>query len=195
MRPVYPLLEDDTKASLRERLQREHEFFYHFTPDSNLESIRNSGIDPNYEGIDSAYSQRRYEPAKAMRFCTKDGLSVGYGSALTRNSVFDDSQGIWTQGNATVVLLRIKSSILLSREFGLDHSFVTESQLAPHLSDGYLTESDFAKMVRTSGAISCHESLPAHQTFICTTDVKAYVRMHIGEFGCLRRPWWTVKVD
>jgi hypothetical protein len=107
--------------SPRVTLQREHEFFYHFTLDSYLESIRNNGIEPNYEGIDSAYSQRRLEPARAMRFCTKEELSLGYRTALTRNSVFDDSQGIWTQGNETVVLLRVKSRTLLSREFRLDY--------------------------------------------------------------------------
>jgi hypothetical protein len=193
MRPAYPLLQDATKASLRETLQREHEFFYHFTLESYLESIHDNGIDPNYEGIDSAYSQRRLEPARAMRFCTKEELSLGYRTALTRNSVFDDSQGIWTQGNETVVLLRVKSRILLSREFGLDHSFVTENELEPHLSGGFLTESAFAEMVRKTGAISCYESLPAHQTFICTTDVEAYQRTQVGEFDYLRRPWWTVK--
>jgi hypothetical protein len=193
MRPTYPLLKDATKASLRETLQREHDFFYHFTLDSRLESIRNSGIDPNYEGIDSAYPQRRLEPAKAMRFCTKEELLLGYRTALTRNSVFDDPQGIWTQGSETVVLLRVKSKILLSREFGLDHSFVTEDELEPHLSDGVLIESAFAEMVRKKGAISCYEPLPAHQTFICTTDVETYLRTQVGEFDYLRRPWWTVK--
>jgi hypothetical protein len=60
------------------------------------------------------------------------------------------------------------------------------------LSDGYLTESAFAEMVRKTG-VSCNESLPAHQTFICTTDVEAYQGTQVGEFDYLRRPWWTVK--
>jgi hypothetical protein len=193
MRPIYPLLKDATKLSLRERLQKEHEFFYHFTMDSNLESIRNSGIDPKYEGADSAYSQRRLEPPSAMRFCTKDELSLGYRTALTRNFVFDDSLGMIVPGDAAVVLLRIKSSTLLSREFGLDHSYVTESEIAPLLSDGFLTENDFAKFAKKTGAISCYEALPAHQMYICTTDVEVYQRTHVGEFDYLRRPWWTVK--
>ena len=54
MRPTYPLRKEATKAPLRETLQREHKFFYHFTLDSRSESIRNNGIDPNYEGSDSA---------------------------------------------------------------------------------------------------------------------------------------------
>jgi hypothetical protein len=83
MRPTYPLLKDATKASLRETLQREHKFFYHFTLNSYLESIRNNGIDPNYEGIDSAYSERRLEPARAMRFCTKEELSLGYRTGMS----------------------------------------------------------------------------------------------------------------
>jgi hypothetical protein len=116
---------------------------------------------------------------------------AGYRTALTRNSVFDDTRGIWTQGREIVVLLRVKSKILLSREFG--HSFVTENQLEPYLSDGYLTESVFAGMVRKTGAISCYEPLPAHQTLICITDVESYLRRQVGEFDYLRRPWWTVK--
>jgi hypothetical protein len=188
---TYPYLNRATKRSLRKRLSEDHEYFYHFTLDRNLEGIRSSGIDPKHEGSDSAYAPRDEPPA--MRFCTVNGLQTGLSAAWARNRVYDSSLGIMRDGDASVVLLRVKASKLLSLEFGLDHSFVRDKEVRSEMRDDFLTENGFAGLVQKYGAISCYELVPSRQLQICTTDVEAYVRTGRGMFEHLRRPWWAIR--
>ena len=119
----YFLLSEANAFAARVLLERTHNHFYHFTVDDHLESIKNKGLNPCFEGKDSHYADRKREPANAIRYCTIRYLALGLSAATTRNQVWNSQQYmLLPREPERIILLRTKARALLSRAFGLDYS-------------------------------------------------------------------------
>lgn len=152
-------MNDADRASIVEVLLRTHEFFYHFTLDTKLKSIKSSGLDPAWESEESAYAER-VEP-KALRYCTPAGFEVGRSAANARRSEWSDEMGMQVAGNSRVVLLRTPARILLERSFGLDYSYRDSiPRHLPDYRDGLITSTEFLQVVERAGVISCYDVIP-----------------------------------
>lgn len=179
----YPLLSDDAVVKSSSVLSR-HRFFYHFTLDDNLPSIRKHGLSPSFEGPDSSYGQRTFEPEKALRYCLEHELATGLSAARSRARVWDDATGHWVERPEKIVLLRMPSSVLLHRAYGLDHSHggVMGSVNALALVPGQtLTADQFVRIVEAEGVISCYDIIPAADLQLCSTPIP-YVEARVGDF-------------
>jgi hypothetical protein len=156
------LLSSDEKAKVRKQLTAQHCFFYHGTPTMNLESIAAHGLDPDFESEDSRYPDRKYEPHRAMRFATLQGIQAAISAANAR-SAFQSIQG--SSGGTSfggIVLLRVQADTLLDRSFGLDHSHAVVADIvAEHLSAAktQLSALDFLQIIDSVGVISCYERI------------------------------------
>lgn len=167
----YSLLIETDVPVVRAQLEKNHQHFYHFTLSSRIDSIKNLGLDPGYESTDSLYGGRDREPPKAMRFCTKSNLNLGFSVANQRNQIFNQNTSVWHPSQSVqVVLLRTKATSLLSRSFGLDHSYDIESRSAEELlceNKRTLLPNEFVEIINRHGSISCYETIPPGDLEIC----------------------------
>ena len=170
----YPLLSKDDAVAVKELLEQTHEHFYHYTLVDYIVSIKETGLDPSFEGTDSGYQNRRREPPNAIRYCTRGACAFGLSAALTRNQIYRDYS--WhPHSRERIILLRTKASSLLSRPFGLDHSHSDASSTAEAMIHGnkdYLTPNEFIKIVTDHGGISCYEAIPANELEICGDELR-----------------------
>jgi hypothetical protein len=184
----YPLLSEADAFSTRGLLEQIHEHFYHFTLDDHIESIKKTGLDPGFEGEDSRYANRDREPANAIRYCTSNVLSLGLNAAATRNQVWSPKHDMWLpRPPERIVLLRARTSALLSRSFGLDHSHAEVSRAADALlaDTERLTADEFVAIVAKYGDISCYEAIPADELELCVNIENFCIGLQ-GEFSPLR---------
>jgi hypothetical protein len=185
----YTLLSEADACTARGLLEHIHEHFYHFTLDDHIESIKNTGLDPGFEGEDSHYPNRDREPANAIRYCTSKVLTLGLSAAATRNRVWSPKHDIWCpRPPERIILLRTRASGLLSRSFGLDHSHSEVSRAAEALlteTKERLTAAEFVAIVAEYGDISSYEPIPANELEICA-NIKDFCDGLPGEFSPLR---------
>jgi hypothetical protein len=186
--PDYSLFSGTHRTNAQEQLRHDHQHFYHFTLDCHISSIKQRGLDPYFESVDSKYGPRNREPSRAIRYCTRNFLEVGLGAAITRAQVWDETQGIHVPGAAQIVLLRTNASIL-SRSFGLDHSFgdITTAAEVMLQSKKYFTADEFISLIRKYGAISSYEMIPANELELCNDDVKGFCKYAEGRFTRLHQ--------
>jgi hypothetical protein len=185
----YLLLSEADASAVRGILEQTHEYFYHFTLDDHVESIKNTGLDPGFEGEDSRYGNRDREPTNAIRYCTRKVLSLGLSAAATRNQVWSPKHDTWIPlPPERIILLRTRAGGLLSRSFGLDHSHSEVSRAAEALlttSKERFTAAEFVAIVVKYGDISCYEPIPAAELEICA-NIKDFYDGLEGEFSPLR---------
>jgi hypothetical protein len=165
----YPLLSSADADVVRKRLGADQEHFYHFTLDTNLQSIAAEGLHPRFVSPASQYAACR-EPAHAMRFCLRSSLPLGLSAANTRNQYWDDRAFLWLPKSSKVVLIRTPAASLLNRSFGLDHSFGdADHEVTRLLGDSrqQLTPDEFTGVVVTFGAISSYEPIPPSELEVC----------------------------
>lgn len=91
---VYSLLSETDRDQVRATLGVENAHFYHATLKCHLDSIRQYGLHPRFEGEDSGYGRRRHEPDKALRYSTKDFPELALSAARTRVQVWNEALGI-----------------------------------------------------------------------------------------------------
>lgn len=183
----YILLPDTARTTVRERLAREHKYFYHFTLDQHASSIKQFGLDPRFEGDDSSYPNRDREPSKAIRYCTEQNLALGLSAASTRQTVWDPSAEMHVPGPARIILLRTPANCLLEKPFGLDHSFSDAARSAEQIlqTRPSLSADEFHDIVTRFGAVSCYAVIPPTELEICIGDVAAFCHAHTGDFSPL----------
>lgn len=173
---VYGLLSDADRKQVRATLGTEHAHFYHATVKRHLDSIRQHGLDPRFEGEDSSYGHRQHEPYKALHYATKPFLELAFSAASTRARVWNEALGIDVSNDGEVVIVRMPADSILTRSFGLDHSFgnmrlAAEVMLA---SKEQLSAEEFVSLVRQFGAISCYDPIPPEELEICTDSVCSF---------------------
>jgi hypothetical protein len=165
----YPLLSTADADAVRKQLSAGHQYFYHFTLDANLQSIAAEGLHPRFVSEASQYATCR-EPARAMRFCIRSSLALGLSAASTRNQYWDEHAFLWLPKSSKVVLIRTPADSLLSRSFGLDHSFGDADREVTRLlgdSRQQLTPDEFMRVVVKFGAISSYEPIPPGELEVC----------------------------
>jgi hypothetical protein len=170
-----PILSEEAKKDLRKQLQGE--YFYHFTLDTHFESIRERGLDPEFESEDSHTSA---EP-RAMRFCTQACLSTGLSAAERRATTWNGYQLLKT---GEVALLRAKANSVLTRHFGPDrsHGEMRDDAQSMLRCNGSLSANDFIELMREHGVISVYEIIPASELEFCTSDIRRFCKDFVGEF-------------
>jgi len=183
---AYTLLSKAEAAAFKDKLAAAHYYFFHFTLDTRLSSIKASGLDPSFEGADSQYNRTR-EPAKAMRYCIRSFLDVGLSTANTRNQYWDERQLLWLPKPSKVIVIRTSAASLLRRSFGLDHSFSNADLEVSRILGGVrqqLTADEFIGVATRFGAISCYEAVPAGELEVCL-DPEGFCRSLSGVFSPL----------
>lgn len=173
---VYSLLSETDREQVCAALGAEHAHFYHATLKCHLNSIRQYGLHPRFEGEDSSYGHRQHEPDKALRYSSKAFPELALSAARTRAEVWNEALGIHVPNDGEVVVLRVAAASILRRSFGLDHSFgnvriAAETALA---SKEHLTAADFIDIVRRFGAISCYDRVPPEEISLCTDEAPSF---------------------
>lgn len=160
----YLLLSKADAVTVRKRLERDHEHFYHFTSSIQIDRIKERGLDPICESQASGYPDRRCEPAKAMRYWVRAHLERGEEFARSRNQDQESSAEVEVPCPGDTVLLRTSATSLLTRSFGLDHSYgdvrVKVEEIRGECRQ-WLTPDEFVSLVTEFGVISSYEVIPA----------------------------------
>ena len=160
MKPVkktYRLLPKDDRKIVRSKFGEAYTHLYHATPTRNLKSICVHGLDPKFEGEDSKYADRYFEPAYAMRFSTKKEIVAAISAAVARGG---------KEADGSIALLRVRSGKLLKLSFGLDHSHSVVMHAVDELMQGSerpLTADEFISLVDRIGILSCYEVIASDQ--------------------------------
>ena len=138
-----------------------HQYFYHATLTSRVASIRREGLSPRFESSDSSYGNRRREPVRAMRFCTKKFPDLARSAARTRAQTWSDSDETLI-ASEKVVVLRTRATSLLDKSFGLDHSFAPLNAVSEEILSlkERFTPDEFIQLVERYGSIACYETIP-----------------------------------
>lgn len=174
----YISISDSDLDKVRAALLRER-YFYHGTTDSVVDSIRISGLDPNRENERSDYGVRS-EP-KAMRFCTLQHAELARDTAYTRAVDWDDRLGTLVQ-TSKPILLRTPATSLLSRSFGLDHSFseMLRAAAALVMEKSHLSAAEFDGLISKYGAIACYQPIPANDLELLEGDPRDFCKKRNG---------------
>jgi hypothetical protein len=138
----------EVAAELRRELH-----FYHITPQSCLASIKATGLDISK----SHHDFRDYGEPKVMRYCLKSFVG-------DFRSIVQNQYASITGEPAPVSVLRVPSSVLLARRFGLDWSFgnAKDSAMASwsKATVSALNSQETLDLIYRYGVISCFETIP-----------------------------------